>query len=113
MMKSCLKCSAAGPSHALFAQPDSPRSPGGQSVHSNADSDGGSPSASPEEMKRKSVTFMDEGEVFYVDDWDRSPTAIVERLTYKDVYELKELHISLPRINLATKCTKEKAKTAT
>ena len=37
--------------------------------------------------KRKSVTFPedDEVEVFYVEDWDRSPAAVVERLTYKYV----------------------------
>ena len=72
------------------------------------------------------MTFCEVGEddIFYVDDWDRSPAAVTERLTYKcvsfytsnstavlihalnftssrDVYELKELRIALPRIQLA------------
>ena len=86
-----------------------------------------------EQKRRKSVTFTEKGaeEVFYVDDWDRSPAAVTERLTYKyvhciirqlahaltsneslirDVYELKELRISLPRINVAANRTKLKPK---
>jgi len=108
MTKSCLKCTA-GASHVLYKQPDSPSSPSSpseQGLYSDSDS---------RARNRKSVTFTEEGEeeVFYVDDWDRSPAAVTERLTYKDVYELKELHISLPRINLATNRTKQHAKCVT
>ncbi|KAI0698343.1 hypothetical protein BC835DRAFT_1413115 [Cytidiella melzeri] len=106
MTKSCLKCTA-GTSHVLYRgseTPSSPNSPGNDSVLSDASS---------QEHKRKSVTFTEgEEEVFYVDDWDRSPAQVVERLTYKDVYELKELRITLPRINLAGKCAKQNAKCA-
>ncbi|KIP03438.1 hypothetical protein PHLGIDRAFT_20244 [Phlebiopsis gigantea 11061_1 CR5-6] len=54
------------------------------------------------QQRRKSVTFCEVGEedIFYVDDWDRSPAAVTERLTYQDVYELKELHVVLPRLQL-------------
>ena len=40
-----------------------------------------------QESNRKSVTFTEEGEeeVFFADDWDRSPAAVTERLTYKFV----------------------------
>ncbi|KAI0085790.1 hypothetical protein BDY19DRAFT_996464 [Irpex rosettiformis] len=114
-MKSCLKCTA-GSSHVLFKDSESPststpNSPSQDSVLSDASTD----SSSTQEQKRKSVTFTEDGEeeVFYVDDWDRSPAAVVERLTYKDVYELKELHISLPRINLTSKCRKRDPKCAT
>lgn len=87
MMKSCLKCTA-GSSHVLYNKDSesssTPGSPGQDSVLSDASStDSGS--SSPRGQKRKSVTFTEDGEeeVFYVDDWDRSPAAIVERLTYK------------------------------
>ncbi len=84
MMKSCLKCTA-GSSHVLYKEeesPSTPGSPGEDSVLSDASS---TDSSCGQEQKRKSVTFTEEGEeeVFYVDDWDRSPAAVVERLTYK------------------------------
>lgn len=74
-MKSCLKHSTSAP-HALYQpHPDSP-------ARETAEADGQS-----KDEKRKSVTFSDDGEVevFYVEDWDRSPAAVVERLTYKYV----------------------------
>ena len=75
-MKSCLKHSPSAP-HVLH-QPTPPASPTSPSVD---------PDIQTKDEKRKSVTFPedDEVEVFYVEDWDRSPAAVVERLTYKYV----------------------------
>lgn len=107
-MKSCLKQSTSALHTALYpSPPDSPPSPPSE------------PDTPTKDEKRKSVTFSDDGEeeVFYVEDWDRSPAAVVERLTYKyvristlrehahsrarrDVYELKEMRMALPRMGL-------------
>lgn len=54
--------------------------------------------------RRKSVTFSMKGEediqeeVFYADEWDRSPIEATPKLTYRDVLELMELRLSIPRI---------------
>lgn len=73
-MKSCLKCAtdaASSPaSHDLSRSP--PDSPSSQSSAGD---------------RPKSVSFCEvsEEDVFYVDDWDRSPAAVTERLTYRCV----------------------------
>ncbi|KAI0064036.1 hypothetical protein BV25DRAFT_1764627, partial [Artomyces pyxidatus] len=48
---------------------------------------------------RKSVSFCSQAanEVFFADEWDRSPAEVTPRLTYKDMLELKEIQLSLPR----------------
>ncbi|PCH44492.1 hypothetical protein WOLCODRAFT_165192 [Wolfiporia cocos MD-104 SS10] len=57
--------------------------------------------------RRKSVTFvMDDKEevkeeVFYADEWDRSAVQATRKLSYRDVLELMELKLSLPRIRLS------------
>ncbi|PSR80376.1 hypothetical protein PHLCEN_2v6761 [Hermanssonia centrifuga] len=83
-MKSCLKRSTSAPEVLYQARP------------------GVSGDAQSKEQNRKSVSFSEDGEeeVFYAEDWDRSPAAVTQRLTYRDVYELKELRMALPRINL-------------
>ena len=80
-MKSCLKHSTPAP-HVLHQQPSPAASPASQAAEPS------SPQLKDE--KRKSVSFPedDEVEVFYVEDWDRSPAAVVERLTYKCVASL-------------------------
>lgn len=73
-MKSCLKCTTDS-QHSYGSPPDSP-------------SEQGSDCDIPSSMqRRKSVTFSEVGEedIFYVDDWDRSPAAVTERLTYQCV----------------------------
>ncbi|KAI0736444.1 hypothetical protein C8Q72DRAFT_878849 [Fomitopsis betulina] len=57
------------------------------------------------EARRKSVTFSDDGseeevkeEVFYVEDYDRSPMKVTYKLNYRDMMELMELRLALPRI---------------
>ncbi|KAH9849878.1 hypothetical protein C2E23DRAFT_341966 [Lenzites betulinus] len=59
-------------------------------------SDGGSSIGS---CGRKTVSFCAEEEleeVFFVDEWDRSPAAVTPKLSYSDILELKQLRISLP-----------------
>ncbi|KAI0831948.1 hypothetical protein BC628DRAFT_1336106 [Trametes gibbosa] len=59
-------------------------------------SDGGSSVGS---CGRKTVSFCaaeDLEEIFYVDEWDRSPAAVTPKLSYQDILELKQLRISLP-----------------
>ena len=112
-MKSCLKQSTQESTSASHAVPYSP--PPGSPATRHAE-----PEIHTQDEKRKSVTFSDDGEVevFYVEDWDRSPAAVVERLTYKyvyfptlrrnlltcprDVYELKEMRMALPRMGLSS-----------
>ncbi|KAF7797241.1 hypothetical protein EIP86_008433 [Pleurotus ostreatoroseus] len=96
-MKSCLKQSTQESTPASHAVPYSP--PPGSPATPPAE-----PEIHTQDEKRKSVTFSDDGEVevFYVEDWDRSPAAVVERLTYKDVYELKEMRMALPRMGLSS-----------
>ncbi|KAH9933464.1 uncharacterized protein B0H18DRAFT_951998 [Fomitopsis serialis] len=57
------------------------------------------------EARRKSVTFSEDGnaevvkeEVFYVEEYDRTPMKVTNRLNYRDMLELMELRLSLPRI---------------
>ncbi|EKM50111.1 uncharacterized protein PHACADRAFT_264660 [Phanerochaete carnosa HHB-10118-sp] len=93
-MKSCLKCTTdAHHRDRNSPPPDSPSEQGSDCDVPIMDS----------MQRRKSVAFCEVGEedIFYADDWDRSPAAITQRLTYQDVYELKELRIALPRIQLA------------
>ena len=73
-MKSCLKHSTSAP-HVVH-QPTPPASPVCHAAE---------PESQSKDEKRKSVTFPDDNgvEEFFVEDWDRSPTAVVERLTYK------------------------------
>jgi hypothetical protein len=80
-MKSCLKCTIDA-QHACGSPPQSPSETG-------SDCDISTP-VSPNITRRKSVTFCEVGEedVFYVDDWDRSPAAVTERLTYQCVFRL-------------------------
>ncbi|KAI0630751.1 hypothetical protein C8Q77DRAFT_1075341 [Trametes polyzona] len=59
-------------------------------------SDGGSSVGS---CGRKTVSFCSENEleeVFWADEWDRSPAAVTPKLSYQDILELKQLRISLP-----------------
>ncbi|KAI0358288.1 hypothetical protein OH77DRAFT_1502723 [Trametes cingulata] len=59
-------------------------------------SDGGSSTGSG---GRKTVSFCSEPEleeVFFVDEWDRTPAAVTPKLSYQDILELKQLRISLP-----------------
>ncbi|KAI0369780.1 hypothetical protein BV20DRAFT_979926 [Pilatotrama ljubarskyi] len=59
-------------------------------------SDGGSSTGSG---GRKTVSFCSEHEleeVFFVDEWDRTPAAVTPKLSYQDILELKQLRISLP-----------------
>ncbi|KAI0761819.1 hypothetical protein BD413DRAFT_606998 [Trametes elegans] len=59
-------------------------------------SDGGSSVGSG---GRKSVSFCAQGEleeVFWADEWDRTPSAVTPKLSYQDILELKQLRISLP-----------------
>lgn len=77
-MKSCLKCTTDS-QHSYGSPPDSPSEPG-------SDCDVTSSSM----QRQKSVAFCEIGEedIFYVDDWDRSPAAVTERLTYQYVVTL-------------------------
>ncbi|KZT07528.1 uncharacterized protein LAESUDRAFT_724985 [Laetiporus sulphureus 93-53] len=56
------------------------------------------------EERRKSVTFSSDGEedvkeeVFYADEWDRSPHKVTQKLNYRDVLELMELRLALPKV---------------
>ncbi|CCM01823.1 uncharacterized protein FIBRA_03891 [Fibroporia radiculosa] len=108
-MKSCLKLPRPSPSASpASTSPSSSPSPLTASLPSLAD-------------RRKSVTFLpaspceDGGsdgddndddrlrvkeEVFYVDEWDRSPAETTRKLNYKDVLELMELRLALPRIGV-------------
>ncbi|KAI0642383.1 hypothetical protein C8Q79DRAFT_1013662 [Trametes meyenii] len=47
---------------------------------------------------RKTVQFSDNEleEVFWADEWDRTPAAVTPKLSYHDILELKQLRISLP-----------------
>ncbi|RPD64046.1 hypothetical protein L226DRAFT_569539 [Lentinus tigrinus ALCF2SS1-7] len=48
---------------------------------------------------RKTVSFCSDDsleEVFFADEWDRTPAAVTPKLTYQDVLELKQLRINLP-----------------
>ncbi|KAI0664407.1 hypothetical protein C8Q70DRAFT_930374 [Cubamyces menziesii] len=59
-------------------------------------SDGGSSASS---CGRKTVAFCPEDdleEVFWADEWDRTPAAVTPKLSYQDILELKQLRISLP-----------------
>ncbi|KAI0326987.1 hypothetical protein GY45DRAFT_46847 [Cubamyces sp. BRFM 1775] len=59
-------------------------------------SDGGSSASS---SGRKTVAFCPEDdleEVFWADEWDRTPAAVTPKLSYQDILELKQLRISLP-----------------
>ncbi|KAH9893268.1 hypothetical protein C8Q73DRAFT_761074 [Cubamyces lactineus] len=59
-------------------------------------SDGGSSASS---IGRKTVAFCPEDdleEVFWADEWDRTPAAVTPKLSYQDILELKQLRISLP-----------------
>ncbi|KAI0675979.1 hypothetical protein C8Q78DRAFT_1074934 [Trametes maxima] len=58
-------------------------------------SDGGLSSGSG---GRKTVQFSDNEleEVFWADEWDRTPAAVTPKLSYQDILELKQLRISLP-----------------
>ncbi|KAI0048773.1 hypothetical protein FA95DRAFT_1571707 [Auriscalpium vulgare] len=49
--------------------------------------------------RRKSVSFcsLTKNQVFYADEWDRSPMEVTPRLSYQDMLELKEIQRSLPR----------------
>ncbi len=68
-MKSCLKRSTSAPEVLYQARP------------------GVSGDAQSKEQNRKSVSFSEDGEeeVFYAEDWDRSPAAVTQRLTYRCV----------------------------
>ena len=81
MMKSCLKCSTEPPRQQQQPTP--------YSTPPDSPSDLGSDCDGPTNVmqRRKSVTFCEVGEedIFYVDDWDRSPAAVTERLTYQCV----------------------------
>ncbi|KZT07521.1 uncharacterized protein LAESUDRAFT_113462 [Laetiporus sulphureus 93-53] len=49
---------------------------------------------------RKNVSFCEDStleEVFFADEWDRSPAPVTPKLSYSDVLELKQLLVSLPR----------------
>ncbi|KAM6496665.1 hypothetical protein JOM56_007138 [Amanita muscaria] len=50
---------------------------------------------------RKCVAFEAEGteQVFFADEWDRTPTEPTRRLSYQDLMELKEIQCSLPLAN--------------
>lgn len=76
-MKSCLKHSTPAP-HVLH-QPSPPASPASPTAEP------GSPQLKDEKCKSVSFPEDDEVEVFFVEDWDRSPAAVVERLTYRCV----------------------------
>ncbi|KNZ72536.1 hypothetical protein J132_02692 [Termitomyces sp. J132] len=45
---------------------------------------------------RKTVAFGDE-EVYFADEWDRTPTEPAGKLSYEELLELKEIQRSLPR----------------
>jgi len=47
--------------------------------------------------KRVSFDGAEPARVFEADDWDRSPSEVTLKLTYKDVVELRELDVSLVR----------------
>ncbi|EAU89972.1 hypothetical protein CC1G_05888 [Coprinopsis cinerea okayama7 len=51
---------------------------------------------------RKAVTFESDDsleQVFWADEWDRTPTEPSRKLSYQDLLELKEIQLSLPRAN--------------
>ncbi|KAI0027566.1 hypothetical protein K488DRAFT_90724, partial [Vararia minispora EC-137] len=78
-MKSCLKLT---PPHSRDSSP--PPSPG---YHASA------------LLSRKHVSFCDQTctQIWAADEWDRTPTDVTPKLTYKDMLELKEIQNSLPR----------------
>ncbi|TFY53327.1 hypothetical protein EVG20_g10167 [Dentipellis fragilis] len=73
--------------------------------HSAGSSAASSPPSSPftddsdAARVRKCVQFCAEtcNQVFFADEWDRSPADVTPRLTYHDMLELKEIQRSLPR----------------
>lgn len=64
-----------------------------------------SPPKRPKNVQRKSVSFcgssqaeeQEKVEVYVADDWDRTPCQITPKLSYKDILELYELKLSVPR----------------
>ncbi|KAI0917940.1 hypothetical protein AcW1_006933 [Taiwanofungus camphoratus] len=56
------------------------------------------------DLRRKSVSFGTPGEeevkeeVFYVEEYDRSPAQVTRKLLYRDILEMMELRLTLPRI---------------
>ncbi|KAI8985600.1 hypothetical protein BD414DRAFT_508040 [Trametes punicea] len=91
-LKSCLKITP--PITPDFSATSSPCGSGRTSP--SLMSDGGSSTGSG---GRKTVSFCSEDEleeVFWVDEWDRTPAAVTPKLSYQDILELKQLRISLP-----------------
>ncbi|CDO69789.1 hypothetical protein BN946_scf184766.g34 [Trametes cinnabarina] len=91
-LKSCLKITP--PITPDFSAASSPCGSGRTSP--SLASDGGSSTASG---GRKSVSFCPANEleeVFFADEWDRTPAAVTPKLSYQDILELKQLRISLP-----------------
>ncbi|OJT15363.1 hypothetical protein TRAPUB_8073 [Trametes pubescens] len=91
-LKSCLKITppitpdlsaASSPCGSGRTSP-APHSDGGSSVGSGG---------------RKTVSFCSQEEleeIYFADEWDRSPAAVTPKLSYQDILELKQLRISLP-----------------
>ncbi|KAF9448230.1 hypothetical protein P691DRAFT_669863, partial [Macrolepiota fuliginosa MF-IS2] len=51
------------------------------------------------DLPRKTVCFCDDGEeqIWFADEWDRTPVEPARNLSYQDILELKEIQQSLPR----------------
>ncbi|OSD05292.1 hypothetical protein PYCCODRAFT_1432451 [Trametes coccinea BRFM310] len=93
-LKSCLKITP--PITPDFSAASSPCGSGRTSP--SLASDGGSSTGSAG-GGRKSVQFCPANEleeVFFADEWDRTPAAVTPKLSYQDILELKQLRISLP-----------------
>ncbi|EMD38976.1 hypothetical protein CERSUDRAFT_112689 [Gelatoporia subvermispora B] len=89
-MKSCLKTPPLTPCASATATPS------GSGRASPTHSESGS---CERPLLRKTVSFCDEEleEVYFADEWDRSPAPVTPKLSYQDVLELKQLRLSLPR----------------
>ncbi|KAH9839984.1 uncharacterized protein C8Q71DRAFT_721771 [Rhodofomes roseus] len=97
VVKSCLKQNVAPPPTPAESEPPKYEGP---LLPSHIES-----SRPIREARRKSVTFSDVGneeevkeEVFYVEEYDRSPMKVTNKLNYRDMLELMELRLALPRI---------------
>ncbi|KAI0718067.1 hypothetical protein C8T65DRAFT_737583 [Cerioporus squamosus] len=93
--KSCLKITP--PITPDLSAAPSPCDSGRTSPSESMTSDSGSSMGSS--CCRKTVSFCSDDEleqVFFVDEWDRTPAAMTPKLTYQDVLELKQLRVTLP-----------------
>ncbi|KAI1796744.1 hypothetical protein LXA43DRAFT_1089827 [Ganoderma leucocontextum] len=91
-LKSCLKLTP--PITPELSAAPSPSTSGRTSPAMVSDS-----GSSADSGGRKTVSFCEEDEleeIFWADEWDRTPAAVTPKLSYQDILELKQLRINLP-----------------